>query len=295
MYINYEYYRIFYCVAKCRNFTQAAEMLMNNQPNITRTIKNLESELGCSLFIRSNRGVKLTAEGERLFAHISAAVEHITAGEEEILLEKTLQKGSISIGTSEIALRCFLLPVLKKFRSEHPNIKLKIHNFTTPQALSELKNGLIDIAFVTTPLGETNGLNYSEIKEIQEAAVCGAAFGKLCESVITLSELAEYPLISLGERTMTYELYSDWFRSNGCKFKPDIEAETADQILPMVINDLGVGFVPEDFLDDYSGARSIRRLKLSEDIPKRSICFVKRTDQTLSLATKELERMILHK
>ena len=67
--INYDYYRIFYIVAKCSNFTQAAKILMNNQPNITRSMNNLEQELGCRLFVRSNRGVTLTPEGEKLFAH----------------------------------------------------------------------------------------------------------------------------------------------------------------------------------------------------------------------------------
>ena len=64
MNISYDYYKIFYFVARYGSFTRAAEVLMNNQPNITRSIKNLEGELGCTLFVRSNRGVTLTAEGE---------------------------------------------------------------------------------------------------------------------------------------------------------------------------------------------------------------------------------------
>lgn len=50
MYISYEYYRIFYHVAKCGNLTKAAEALQNSQPNMTRAIRNLESEIGCPLF-----------------------------------------------------------------------------------------------------------------------------------------------------------------------------------------------------------------------------------------------------
>ena len=57
MTINYDYYRIFYAVAQCRSFTRAAEVLKNNQPNITRCIKHLEQELGCKLFHRSNTGM----------------------------------------------------------------------------------------------------------------------------------------------------------------------------------------------------------------------------------------------
>ena len=63
MNISYDYYRIFYYVAKCGSFTGAANALLNNQPNITRAIKTLEYELGCTLFIRSNKGVTLTPEG----------------------------------------------------------------------------------------------------------------------------------------------------------------------------------------------------------------------------------------
>ena len=80
MNINYDYYRIFYYVAKYGNFTQAANILLNNQPNITRSIKKLENELGCTLFVRSNRGATLTPEGEKLFAHVSVAVEQLRAG-----------------------------------------------------------------------------------------------------------------------------------------------------------------------------------------------------------------------
>ena len=60
MNINYEYYRIFYHVAKYKNLTQAAEALRSNQPNVSRTIKLMEHEFGCNLIVRSNRGVSLT-------------------------------------------------------------------------------------------------------------------------------------------------------------------------------------------------------------------------------------------
>ena len=60
MNVNYEYYRIFYYVAKYKSFTKAANVLYANQPNITRTINRLESELGCRLFERTHQGVTLT-------------------------------------------------------------------------------------------------------------------------------------------------------------------------------------------------------------------------------------------
>ena len=65
--INLEYYKIFYYVAKYRNMTKAAAALGSNQPNVTRIMKLLESQLNCRLFIREARGISLTREGEQLF------------------------------------------------------------------------------------------------------------------------------------------------------------------------------------------------------------------------------------
>ena len=151
MYISYDYYRIFYYVAKYGNISQAARLLMNNQPNLTRTIKKLEAELGCPLFSRSRKGMTLTPEGERLYAHIHLAIEHIDAGEAELTDVRSLQSGSVYIAASEVALRCLLLPVLKQFRLLYPGIHLRISNHSTPQAIDALKEGAADLALVTTP------------------------------------------------------------------------------------------------------------------------------------------------
>ncbi|MGN0551817.1 MAG: LysR family transcriptional regulator, partial [Oscillospiraceae bacterium] len=94
MYISYDYYRVFYYVAKYKSISQAAKILLNNQPNVTRTIKSLENALGCKLFVRSSHGVSLTYEGERLFNHVQIAFDHLESGEEEIALNKTLQRGA---------------------------------------------------------------------------------------------------------------------------------------------------------------------------------------------------------
>lgn len=133
-------------MAKYGNISQAAKRLLNNQPNLTRTIKKLEAELGCPLFSRSHRGMKLTVEGERLFEHVRIAVEHMEAGEAELVENRNLQNGSVYIAASEVALRCLLLPVLKKYRLLYPGIHIRVSNHSTPQAIAALKDGTADIA-----------------------------------------------------------------------------------------------------------------------------------------------------
>lgn len=289
MYISYDYYRVFYYVAKYGNVSQAAKLILSNQPNMTRTIKKLEAELGCPLFTRSRKGMKLTPEGQKLYEHIRIAIEHIDAGEAELTENRTLQNGSICIAASEVALRCLLLPVLKKYRLLYPGIHIQISNHSTPQAIAALKAGEADVAVVTTPVAPAASLQQTTLKPITEVAVCSPYFKELTERQISLSVLTNFPLISLGKGTMSFEFYSDLFIQNGLTFQPDIEACTADQILPMVEADLGVGFVPVEFLQRGSG---VCKINLQDEIPQRSIVLMKRKEQPLSVAAKELERMI---
>lgn len=290
MNINYDYYRIFYFVAKYGNISQAAKLLLNNQPNLTRTIKNLESELGCPLFSRTNRGMRLTPEGQKLYEHIKVAIEHIEAGEEEITESKNLQTGTVFVAASEVALRCLLLPVLKKFRMLYPGVRIRISNHSTPQAIAALKDGTADIAIVTTPTVRSASLSETPLRSVREVAICSPAFKELLGRKISLADLGNYPLISLGTSTKSFEFYSAFFTEHDLPYSPDIEAATADQILPMAQADLGVGFVPEEFVNPSD---NVRIIDLEEEIPERSICLIKRKEQTLSVAAKELERMII--
>ena len=109
MAVSMEHYRVFYQVARCGNavcpamaealvrcgnITQAAAALYSSQPNVTHAVKLLEEELGCKLFLRTNKGVQLTPEGEVLYAHVAPAMEHLRRAEEELklLLKKLLNK-----------------------------------------------------------------------------------------------------------------------------------------------------------------------------------------------------------
>ena len=290
MYISYDYYRIFYYVAKYGNITQAAKILLNNQPNLTRAIKTLESELGCPLFIRNNRGMKLTPEGERLFGHIRIAFENIEAGEAEIIESRNLEKGTVFVAASEVALHCVLLPVLKQYRTLYPGIRLKISNHSTPQAVDAIKNGIADIAVVTTPTLPSAMIEEVTVRKFHEVAVCSAAFSELLGEKVGFAELLSYPMISLGTQTKSFELYSDFFAEEGLHYHPETEAATADQILPMVKADLGIGFIPREFLP---GVEGVFVIETEKPLPYREIRIVKRHEQTLSIAAKELERLIL--
>ena len=277
-------------VVEVGSFTKAAELLDYTQPALSQMIASLEKELGLKMLYRSRYGIRLTPEGERLYAHVRIAFEHIEAGEAELTEARNLQTGTVYIAASEVALRCLLLPVLKQYRLLYPGVRIRISNHSTPQAIAALKDGAADIAVVTTPTVHSASLAETVIRPIQEVAVCSSAFPALTDRPVALSELLDYPIISLGPDTKSFAFYSDFFTGHSLPFHPAIEAFTADQILPMVEADLGIGFVPNEFLTPES---RVCRIDLKEHIPERQVVLIKRKGQPLSVAARKLEHMIL--
>ncbi|MBS6395999.1 MAG: LysR family transcriptional regulator [Clostridiales bacterium] len=290
--ITYDYYRIFYYVAKYKSFTRAASILMNNQPNITRSMNNLERQLGCSLFIRSNRGVELTPEGQKLYEHVTVAFEQLQAAELELANGNNLESGTVTVSASETALHGVLLPVLRSFHTSYPGIRIRISNHSTSQAVQAVKNGLVDFAAVTTPTDVSRPLKEIKLKEFHEVLVCGRRYSFLAKDTQHLSGLKDYPLISLGKETKTYELYTSLYLKYGLVMSPDIEVATADQLIPTILHDLGIGFVPEPFVKNHTGKEPLYVIPLAEDIPSRSICLVEDTSRPLSIAANTLKNML---
>lgn len=292
MEINYDYYRIFYYVAKYKSFTQAANILLNNQPNITRSMNNLENQLGCRLFIRSNRGVTLTPEGERLFYHVSIAYRQLQMAEVELGRGRGAQSGLVTIGASETALHELLLSKLSEFHSLFPRVRIRITNFSTPQAVDALKKGLVDFAVVTSPTGSEAPFRETPLKHFREVLTGGSQYSFLAGSPKHLAELSDYPLVCLGKATKTYEFYHQFYQSLGLTLLPDVEAATADQLLPLIRNNLGIGFISEKLAVEALASGEIVKIPLIETMPSRCICLVEDTSRPLSLCASQLAKLL---
>lgn len=292
MAVTYDYYRIFYYVGKYQSFTRAAKILSNSQPNITRSMNNLEAELRCRLFIRSRKGVTLTPEGEKLYLHVQAAYEHLRAGEAEITAEKNLVSGYLSIGVSEVALHGFLPPVLKRFRCLYPGIRIRITNYSVPQAVSAVQNGIIELAIVTTPTGVVHPLQEILLLPSREVLIAGPAFCGQLTLPLHLRDLADYPFVSLARGTKTFEFYDRLFSGLSLALEADIEVATADKVILMVKNDLGLGFVPQSVAQDAIERGEVFEVPLHEEIPLRHICLVHDKSRPLGTAANVFLKML---
>ncbi len=269
--INFEYYKIFYYVAKYGNITKAAAVLGSNQPNVTRVMKLLESQLNCRLLIREARGISLTEEGKQLYSHVEIACRHLFGAQEEICGEPADKKGTVKIGATETALHLFLLDVLHDFKRKYPAIKIKIHNHTTPGIVKRIVSGELDFAVVTAPFEMPGTIRCEKVLDFEEILAGGMEYAGLCGKEWRLCDLKEYPWIGLGEETATYEMYRNFFIEHKMDMELDMEAATSDLILPLIENNLGIGFVPEKLARPLLKEKRLVQIKIVHEIPKRSI------------------------
>lgn len=202
-------------------------------------------------------------------------MELITEGEDEISKANDLQSGTVTISVTETALHGVMLPLLNEFHERYPGIKIKLLNHSTPQALTALKSGIADLAVVTTPISTEGSLNFHKLREFRELIICSTKLKDLAKRTLTLEELCSHPIISLNRNTRTYDFYSDFFFQHGIDFQPDIEVATADQIMPLVKSNLGIGLIPEPMAQ--SG--DVYILKTDEEFPKRSIVLAENADK----------------
>ena len=289
---SFDYYRTFYYVGKYGSFTQAARILGNNQPNITRMMNNLEAELGCRLFYRSRKGVALTPEGEKLFVHVEAACAQIQIGESEIAAQEKLQCGTLSVSISEIALHCVMLTALQKYKMSYPGVRIQIRNHSTPEGIRSVERGLVELAVVSAPAQIPPSLKAVEIGQFQEILIAGPQYAGRLKGESSLQTLAEFPIITLGCETGSYAFLQEQCKARGTVLTPSVEAATTDQILPMVAHDIGIGFVPEAFAAEAIKRGTVFRIRLDEELPPRKICMIHDKHRPLSTPAMALRKIL---
>lgn len=282
--INFEYFKIFYYVAKYGSITKAAAALGSNQPNVTRIMKLLESQLNCRLFIREARGISLTEAGETLYSHVEIAYRHLLNAQEEIGRCDSPKYGTVEIGATEAALHLFLLDALRDFKTKYPEIRIKIHNHTSPETIKHLVSGKFDFAVVTTPFEVSGDVSCEKLLDFEEILAGGTLYRDLCKELLQLEDLKKYPLVGLGRGSATYNLYKDFFIKHKIDMELDMEVATSDLMLPLLKNNLGIGFVPQKLALPLLKEKKLVQIQVQCDIPKRSIQLVSDKGRGKSLA-----------
>lgn len=193
---NYDFnkYRFFYAVAEYKSFSKAAENLYISQPAISHAIKELEEQLNTKLFIRNNKNVSLTEDGEKLLYYIKGAFDNILMGERVLKEKENDLTGIIRIGIySHISL--FMLPkIMNEFSKKYPNAKFNIYSTSNMEMLEKLRNKELDFVILQYPIF-LNEQNFTEelLCELETCFYANKEFYDLYNS--NHETIVEYPLI----------------------------------------------------------------------------------------------------
>ena len=294
---NFEYYKIFYYVAKYENLTKASSVLKTSQPAVTRTIHNLENELGCRLFTRSKTGMKLTPEGRTFYGYVAAGCAQFFKGENDLSNLISLENGTIYISATETALHCYLFQAMEEFNSLYPNVRFKMLNNSTTESVNAVKEGKVDLAFVSANLQVAKPLRMKILRKYRDILIAGMRFEELKagKEELSLKELVSYPWISLTAETITRRFLNEYFEKNGLTFAPDMELATTDMILPAVRHNLGLGFIPAEFADAELKSGQVFEIKVKEKLPERNIILIYDMEYPQSIAAKEFQKFLKEK
>ncbi|MBR5369965.1 MAG: LysR family transcriptional regulator [Bacilli bacterium] len=296
MNIDFELYRIFYVVANNGNITKASEELNISQPAISKSIKNLEEQLGGTLFVRTKRGVILTNEGKEFYNYIRQAIEYINNAENKFTDLINLETGSIRIGISTTLTKEFLLPYLEEFHEKYPKIDIQIDTNVSSELLYKLRNGLLDIVIlhmIDKKYGDD--LEVIKCKKVTDCFAVNKKYKELIDKEISLKELSNYPLILQPKGSNTRKFLDSFARKNNVTLNPSMELAGYTLVVEFTKIGLGIGYINEDYSKNLLKNNELYKLKLKEKIPSRYIGIVLSKNHIPSFSTKKLIEIITKK
>lgn len=292
MNVSLEYYKIFYYVGKFGNITQAAEELSLSQPAVSQAVKNLEKSLGSALFVRTSKGVRLTAEGKLLYSYVQRGYDYILLGERKFQEMRDLDKGEIRIGASDMTLQFYLLSYLEQFHETYPGIRVTVTNAPTPETLRYLQEGKIDFGVVSSPFATDGHLIVRPVKEIEDIFVAGNKFGYLAGKCMEYRELSGLPLMYLEGNTSTRAYVEQFLRKRGVILHPEFELATSDMLIRFAEKNLGIASVVKDFAEPKIEEGTLFELQFKEQIPPRQFCLVTDKRVPMSAAAEKMTALL---
>ena len=226
------------------NLTTVANTLFTSQPGVSKHIKDLEDELGIEIFARrGKRLLGLTEPGKELLAVVERIL--IDAQNARSIADhySSRETGNLVIATTHTQARYALPEVIKCFKTEYPKVHLVLHQGSPREIAELLMAGEADIGIATEGLNGVPDVVIFPYYTWSHALIVPQGHPLTELSVLTLADIAEYPIITYHEGFSGRTNIDRSFTEAG--LIPDIvlSAIDADVIKTYVEVGLGVGIV----------------------------------------------------
>lgn len=233
----------FVAVAEHGAFGAAADALAVSQPSLSKQLNTMELELGTRLFERTSRRVALTPTGRAVLARARSILG-------EVRDFKAIARGTTSLFAARLSIGvlpsvgAYFMPIAnRRLHGLYPDLRLFIQEGATRQLLDLLKDGAID-AVIGTP---TNDPEFASLHLFNETLwICTASDDPLSlgSGPVTLSDLADSPLLSLSAGFSLHDLVEQLAAKAGTYLSRDYEGGSLDAVRQMAVMGAGVAILP---------------------------------------------------
>lgn len=231
---------------------------------LSRSIKQLEDELGTQLFLRDNRSVRLTREGQQFREYATEVISGWQTMRQSFKQDQLILQGELSLYCSVTASYSFLYDILSSFRQEYPRIEMKLHTGDAAKAVERIQEGLEDIAIGARPDSLPTGVAFQPIARSALRFIGPQSPQLLTEEQVKHPSAASWrdvPMI-LSEEGLARTRTDRWLKNHS--IKPRIYAQVSgnEAIVSMVSLGFGIGVVPQIVLDNSPLSARIRTYEI---------------------------------
>ncbi len=193
-------------IADCGSMNEAAKRLYLSQPSLSETVMSLEEEVGIEIFIRTNRGIKTTVEGEEFLAYARQVVEQYRLLDDKYISRtKSRKKFCVSMQHYTFAVKAFV-EVAKQFGLDE--YEFAVRETKTAEVIEDVKNFKSEVGIlyrnefngkVLDKLFERNELEFHELFTCNTCVYLWNGHPLAENECITMEELEEYPCLSFEQ------------------------------------------------------------------------------------------------
>ncbi len=262
----------FSAVARLGSVSGAAQELHTVQSNVTARMKQLESDLGVTLFTRHSRGVTLTGAGNRLLAY-AQRFSALAAEAEAAVRDDGSVHGALRIGSMETTAAVRLPAVLGRFHKAHPEVQLEIRTGPTTELLEQVLTHRLDGALVAGPVDHPDLSCEPVFRE--ELMLVSARDSSGMQQRMTQGGLT---VLVFRQGCSYRQRLEALFASRGWLPFRRLEFGTLEGVLGCVGANIGVTVLPRSAVENYGRRDDLKLMSLGAKPMIVETLFVRRTD-----------------
>lgn len=277
--------RDFIAVAERGSLRAAARQLGVTQPAITRSIQELEKELGVALLERRAKGVSLTRMGEVFLRRVKAANCELDRARGELDQLRGELNGQITVCLSGVAHMAMLPSALADFRRRFPEVRLEIIDGLLPSVEAELKDGLVDCYIGPTP--DEMSIELTAEKLMDSSRVIVGRQGHPLANARSLRDLVDAEWVTSSLTYKAEEELAPLFASYGLPApRLIVQGRSALTFLFTVAYSDMLMLLPIQWTRTPLFNNALQPIHVKEPLPSPSICIVRRNSLPLTPAAE---------